>query len=226
MTAVEVRAPRLSANDDAVMVSRLLVRQGDKIEKDAILAEIEGDKTTFEIPAPGPGFILRVDATEGSPIEAGGIILWIGEHRDTPVPASKTEVARGGNKPPKITAKARALLTKHGIHESAFDGEEGPITADAVEILVAGLSKSAMPVEVSQADEPLPAEGTREPLHPAGKSDGQDRILAWARAGSRLCRGALRPYELAGFREGFLPSPQSFCRPGPSSACPSARELR
>ena len=65
MTAIEVKAPRLNANGDHVKISRLLVKPGEAIAAGALLAEIESDKTTFEVCAESAGFVVRIEALEG-----------------------------------------------------------------------------------------------------------------------------------------------------------------
>ena len=162
MTALGIRAPRLNANDDAVVVSRVLVKQGDVVRKDAVLAEVESDKSTFEVQAPEDGFVLRVAASEGTSIAAGSIILWIGAQACTELPEAEelTGLAPG----PRVTAKARALLTQHKIPESAFDGHEGTITAALVQDLVDHLGKDA------EATGFLPAAGSSAPLSPPAKA--------------------------------------------------------
>ena len=67
MTALGIRAPRLNANDDAVVVSRVLVKQGDVVRKDAVLAEVESDKSTFEVQAPEDGFVLKSPRARAHP---------------------------------------------------------------------------------------------------------------------------------------------------------------
>ena len=85
MTAIEVKAPRLNANGDHVKISRLLVKPGEAIAAGALLAEIESDKTTFEVCAESAGFVVRIEALEGETVAAGGAILWIGESPDAKV---------------------------------------------------------------------------------------------------------------------------------------------
>ena len=85
MSPIEVRAPRLNANSDEVKISRLLVKPGDAIAAGALLAEIESDKTTFEVCAEQAGFVVRIEALEGATVAAGGAILWIGESPDAKV---------------------------------------------------------------------------------------------------------------------------------------------
>ena len=55
------------------------VKEGDKIKKDEIIAEIETDKAIVQMPSPKEGTILKLNKIEGSKIKVGEVIAVIDE---------------------------------------------------------------------------------------------------------------------------------------------------
>jgi pyruvate/2-oxoglutarate dehydrogenase complex dihydrolipoamide acyltransferase (E2) component len=60
-------------------VARWLVAEGDEIEEDAPLVEIQTDKTTVEIPSPAAGKVARILVAEGDVVPVGTVLVVIGE---------------------------------------------------------------------------------------------------------------------------------------------------
>src|SRR3989338_3441288 len=55
------------------------VKEGDKVEADQVLAEIETDKAVVEPPSPKKGTILKLNHKEGETIQVGEVLAVIGE---------------------------------------------------------------------------------------------------------------------------------------------------
>src|ERR1035437_10148029 len=64
MTPVEV--PKLGNTVEECMVGEWRKQKGDRVTAGEVIAEIETDKTTFEITAPVSGTILDIFFTQGS----------------------------------------------------------------------------------------------------------------------------------------------------------------
>jgi pyruvate/2-oxoglutarate dehydrogenase complex dihydrolipoamide acyltransferase (E2) component len=182
MSTVQIRAPRLNANDDSVTLSRLLVKTGDEIAAGALLAEIESDKATFEIRADQAGFVLRIDAQEGDSIETGAPILSIGASPDSQPNGATQPPEPAGAPCRKITAKARALLTEHNIEPHCIPAPDGIVTAALVEAYF-----RARPPGRAQAQQEIdgqapPHDGKREPLSAAARA--MIKTVAWQGQGA------------------------------------------
>src|SRR5690242_19605040 len=91
-----IRIPRLNANDDLVKVVRIAVKPGDKIAPEAVLAEIETEKTVVEVAAPSAGYVLRIAGTEEQMLPVGAILMWLGDSPDEAVPAEEAAPAPAG----------------------------------------------------------------------------------------------------------------------------------
>ena len=60
-------------------IRKWLVKQGETVEQDQPLAEVETDKAVVELPSPQPGTILKLHRKEGSIIKVGEVLATIGE---------------------------------------------------------------------------------------------------------------------------------------------------
>src|SRR5690606_19384137 len=80
--SVEVKVPTVGESISEVTLSQWLKQDGDYVEMDENIAELESDKATFELPADKAG-ILRIVAQEGDTLEIGALVATI-EEGDAP----------------------------------------------------------------------------------------------------------------------------------------------
>lgn len=101
----EMRVPTVGESISEVTVGQWFKKDGDLVQLDEVLCELESDKATFEFPAEASG-ILRIKAQPGDTVEIGGLICVIeesaGATTSTPIaqpsaPAAQP-VATGGVK--------------------------------------------------------------------------------------------------------------------------------
>ncbi len=74
--ALEVKIPTVGESITEVTIAKWLKKDGDTVQRDELIAELESDKATFELPAEGAG-ILRLRAAEGDTIGIGTVIAEI-----------------------------------------------------------------------------------------------------------------------------------------------------
>ncbi len=88
----EMKVPAVGESITEVTISTWLKKEGDFVKLDEIIAEVESDKATFELPAEANG-ILRIVAKEGTVLPIGGLIckIEITEGGSSSAPATKTE---------------------------------------------------------------------------------------------------------------------------------------
>ncbi|HET9251510.1 MAG TPA: 2-oxoglutarate dehydrogenase complex dihydrolipoyllysine-residue succinyltransferase [Candidatus Eisenbacteria bacterium] len=91
--AVELRVPEVGESITEVQIGTWLKKEGDSIERDEALVEIESDKATLELPAPVAGTLAQVLKKKGETVKVGDLIATIGEGEGKPgakqAPASK-----------------------------------------------------------------------------------------------------------------------------------------
>lgn len=69
----DVKVPDLGGSSD-VPVIEVLVKDGDAIEKDAVLLVLESDKATMEVPAPAAGIVRGLVVKVGDKLSQGSLI--------------------------------------------------------------------------------------------------------------------------------------------------------
>lgn len=106
-----IKVPQVGESISEVTIGKWLKQDGDHVEQDEILCELESDKATFEVPSEGTG-ILRIKAQEGDTLEIGAVICEIepsdGKDAGTAKAEPKKEAATESksedspNKPAKV----------------------------------------------------------------------------------------------------------------------------
>ena len=92
-----MRVPTVGESISEVTVGQWFKKDGDQVQLDEVLCELESDKATFEFPAEASG-ILRIKAQEGDTVEIGGLICVIEASATAAAPAP-TPAAAGGPDP-------------------------------------------------------------------------------------------------------------------------------
>jgi 2-oxoglutarate dehydrogenase E2 component (dihydrolipoamide succinyltransferase) len=72
----EMKVPAVGESITEVTISTWLKKEGDMVKLDEVIAEVESDKATFELPAEANG-ILRIIAKEKTTLPIGGLICKI-----------------------------------------------------------------------------------------------------------------------------------------------------
>ena len=75
--AIELKLPELGENIESADVVAVLVKEGDKIQKDQGLFEIETDKATIEVPSTQEGVVQKILIKTGDKIKVGQTVLLI-----------------------------------------------------------------------------------------------------------------------------------------------------
>ena len=90
----EMRVPTVGESISEVTVGQWFKKDGDLVQLDEVLCELESDKATFEFPAEASG-ILRIKANVGDTVEIGGLVCIIEESASAPssTPAPAPAVA-------------------------------------------------------------------------------------------------------------------------------------
>lgn len=88
----EMKVPAVGESITEVTISTWLKKEGDFVALDEVIAEVESDKATFELPAEAQG-ILKIVAKEGTALPIGGLICKIEVAEGAPQPAAKATSA-------------------------------------------------------------------------------------------------------------------------------------
>ncbi len=85
----EFRFPDVGEGITEGTVKKWLVKEGDAVDEDQVMAEVETDKAVVEMPAPVSGTILKIHVQEDEVIMVGQVLVVIGEAgEDVPEPST------------------------------------------------------------------------------------------------------------------------------------------
>lgn len=76
--ALEIKVPAVAESINEVTIGRWAKKDGETVQKDELICEIESDKATFELMAETSG-VLRTKAAEGDTVAVGSVICVIEE---------------------------------------------------------------------------------------------------------------------------------------------------
>jgi len=80
--AVEVILPKWGLTMEEGTVSEWRKREGDVVAEDEIIADVETDKITNELPAPASGILAKILVQAGETVEVGRVLALIAENEE------------------------------------------------------------------------------------------------------------------------------------------------
>ena len=93
MSVLEMKVPSPGESISEVEIAQWLVSDGDYVEKDQAIAEVDSDKATLELPAEQSG-VITLKAAEGDVVKVGQVVCLIDTSAARPAgaaPAAKAE---------------------------------------------------------------------------------------------------------------------------------------
>ncbi len=152
---LEMKVPSPGESITEVEIASWLVQDGDYVEKDQAIAEVDSDKATLELPAEESG-IITLKAEEGDTVAVGQVVCLIdtsaakpeGGTSETKTEEKKQEPKKEETKPvekteeqPKTYASgtpspaAKKILDEKGVDSSSVkgSGKDGRITKEDAE---------------------------------------------------------------------------------------------
>ncbi|MGY3141875.1 pyruvate dehydrogenase E2 component (dihydrolipoamide acetyltransferase) [Ewingella americana] len=129
--AIEINVPDIGA--DAVEVTEIMVKVGDKVEAEQSLITVEGDKASMEVPSPQAGVVKEIKVAVGDSVETGKLIMIFdsAEGAADAAPAKAEEKAA-----PKAEEKPVATASSESKEVSVPDigGDEVEVTEIMVKV--------------------------------------------------------------------------------------------
>tara|TARA_R110001632_G_scaffold44744_1_gene113614 strand:- start:15373 stop:16581 length:1209 start_codon:yes stop_codon:yes gene_type:complete len=143
---LEMKVPSPGESITEVEIATWLVEDGDYVEKDQAIAEVDSDKATLELPAEESG-IITLKAEEGDAVEVGSVVCLIDTAAEKPegsaAPAKEEAKEAPKAAPVKEEVKttyasgtaspaAKKILAEKGMDSSTIKGtgKAGRITKD------------------------------------------------------------------------------------------------
>src|SRR5882757_1121642 len=94
---IDIKVPTVGESISEVTLLQWLKKDGEYVERDEVIAELESEKATFEVNAEKAG-ILKTSAHEGDTLKIGDLLASIDETAKKPEKESR-ESEVGGEKP-------------------------------------------------------------------------------------------------------------------------------
>lgn len=152
--ALEMKVPSPGESITEVEIAQWLVEDGDYVEKDQAIAEVDSDKATLELPAEDSG-IITLKAEEGDLVQVGGVVCLIDVDAQKPADfeAKKSVVSEQNvaipdpgpaktavDKSIKATPVAKEMIAVNDINPSEIkgSGSNGKITKKDIGLYLNG----------------------------------------------------------------------------------------
>ncbi|AIG31133.1 2-oxoglutarate dehydrogenase [Flavobacterium psychrophilum] len=165
---LEMKVPSPGESIKEVEIATWLVKDGDYVEKDQAIAEVDSDKATLELPAEASG-IITLKAEEGDAVAVGAVVCHIDTDGEKPsgsapvAEAPKAEVKVEAPKVAPVAQKTYAAQTPSPAARKILD-EKNIQPSDVV-----GTGKGGR-ITTEDAVNAVPSMGT-----PTGGSRGSER---------------------------------------------------
>lgn len=113
---LEMKVPSPGESIKEVEIATWLVQDGDYVEKDQAIAEVDSDKATLELPAEASG-IITLKAEEGDAVAVGAVVCLIDTSAEKP--------SSNDSETPKEEVKAESNeAKKHETHKAVAETEK------------------------------------------------------------------------------------------------------
>src|SRR4051794_15301663 len=88
---IEIKVPSVGESINEVTLLQWLKKDGEYVDRDEVIAELESEKATFEVNAEQAG-ALKTIAKEGDTLHVGSVLAHIDETVEKPTVSTKEEV--------------------------------------------------------------------------------------------------------------------------------------
>ncbi len=176
---IDIKVPTVGESINEVSLSKWLKKDGDWVERDEVLAELESEKATFEINAEQAG-ILKIKVGEGDTLAIGDVVCAIDETATRP--AASKEVKKD-----EKTAKAPKADVAPSVHA---DLKASPVAAaiiadkkvDAKSISPSGTGGKILKQDVLHA---LESPGRKPGITPFSRNERKEKMTQLRKTVSR-----------------------------------------
>ncbi len=177
--AIEIRVPTLGESISEATVGKWFKKAGEPVRADEPLVELETDKVTLEVNAPGAGVLSEITAETGQTVAIGALL---GQLTGGAAAAAPVAPAKGASAPPPATAMPPAPSAVKIAAEGRIDlgsivgsGKRGQVLKGDVLAAAAAANASAPVVALAPAAAPVPAPAAR-PATPPDDSAREERV--------------------------------------------------
>ncbi|MEN2436137.1 2-oxoglutarate dehydrogenase complex dihydrolipoyllysine-residue succinyltransferase [Weeksellaceae bacterium A-14] len=141
MSVLEMKVPSPGESITEVEIATWLVKDGDYVEKDQPIAEVDSDKATLELPAEESG-VITLKAEEGDVVQVGQVVCLIDRDAQKPENSASAESPKEETKAAAPAKEAPKAEEKPAAQDSYAAGTPSPAAQKILE------EKSMTPAQV------------------------------------------------------------------------------
>jgi 2-oxoglutarate dehydrogenase E2 component (dihydrolipoamide succinyltransferase) len=175
--SINLTIPDVGESIQEVQIGRWLKQQGDTVEQDEILVELETDKASMELPAPESGRLSEILKQEGETVSIGDVIAHIeksdGQASKT---ESKSEFKAKSKSASKTESKSEPQSDDTSHDDTSTEDVASDVASDVAESDVAESKETKSGERADTADTPRREESAHSESDPDDQqatSDGQ-----------------------------------------------------
>jgi 2-oxoglutarate dehydrogenase E2 component (dihydrolipoamide succinyltransferase) len=197
---IEIKAPAFPESVADGEVSLWHKKEGDFVQRDELLVEIETDKVVMEVVAPEAGRLDRILVEVGNTIESEALLaeLTPGEGSESVESSSEAAVSVSASASPAVPMgpAARQLIDEHRLDPRAISGsgKDGRINKEDVVNFMATAQAESTPAAKSAAPSslPVPAGVVADVVEPQGPtSERVERRVPMTRMRAKIAERLL-----------------------------------
>jgi pyruvate dehydrogenase E2 component (dihydrolipoamide acetyltransferase) len=139
---MDVKLPHLGEGADSGTVINVLVKEGDRVEKDQAILELENEKAVATIPSTGAGVVSKIYVKNGDKISAGQRLLSLADGAGgiaSPAPAPAAKAVRAETRPASAPVVAMPPAAAAESFEEAPPSDVPVAAAPSVRLVAAEL---------------------------------------------------------------------------------------
>ncbi len=185
--AQDIELPDLGEGIESADVVNILVAEGDTVEVDQSILEIETDKATVEVPASSAGKVVSIDVEVGQTVKVGEKLISVDAGDPSTGDGQKPKTQSKAEKDSKADEKPR---TGADQAQTSSPPEEKPETSSSQpEEASEGEGGEQAPGEAEPSSSQREAPSTGEAAAPPGPTAGRpDQVIPAGPATRRLAR--------------------------------------
>jgi len=143
---IEIKVPAVGESISEVTLLKWLKKDGEYVDRDDVIAELESEKATFEVNAEQSG-VIKLIANEGDTLNIGAVLANIDEKAKPPVMSSATETQQpakstGLNKPQVIVQEPEVQQSTNGNKQPETNIATAPAGKGIIELKVPTVGES------------------------------------------------------------------------------------
>ena len=167
---LEMKVPSPGESITEVEIATWLVEDGDYVEKDQPIAEVDSDKATLELPAEESG-IITLKAEEGDAVAVGAVVCLIDMDAEKPAGSKSASNEQSSEKVEAPKAKSEQPKTETYATGTASPAAKKILAEKGIDSATVSGTGKAGRITKNDAENAVPSMGTQ----PANGSRGKER---------------------------------------------------